>query len=223
MKGKVFDAEMVQAILKGDKAQFREPLKKPFEVHPNGYITKPHGNERLVPYEPPYQVGDIIYVKETWKIQSMSNFDKRIKFMFKAEPSGKLKETYVPNERYNALMKYECKNGWQPPLYMPKEAARIFLKIKDIKAQRVQDITEDEVFKEGMVTDELEDMIQGKEDMARGLKQSNVPVFETNYYREAFKNKWDIKYQSRGYEWNKNPWVWCITFEKVEKPLHEEN
>jgi len=60
----LFNTERVQAILEGRKICTRRVLKQPFEVHPNGLITKRKGNERLIPYEQPYKTGDIFYVRE---------------------------------------------------------------------------------------------------------------------------------------------------------------
>ena len=81
---------------------------------------------------------------------------------------------------------------------MPKEAARIFLKVTDIRMERVQDITEEEVKMEGF-GDTLD-----------------RDIFTTAGCN--FKKTWNKIYQSKGYGWDTNCWVWVIEFERCEKP-----
>lgn len=192
----LFNTEMVQAILEGRKTCTRRVLKQPFEVHPNGFITKRKGNERLIPYEAPYKVGDILYVRETWMMQSMSNFDKKAKFLFKAEPNERLKEVILSSDRYDDLIKYSYKNGWQPSLFMPKEAARIYLKVTGIRVERLQDITHEQILKEG------------------------TNVIKSGYDRDDYEfcwiNLWEPTCTKEDYRWNNNPYVWVIEFEVVE-------
>lgn len=166
----LFNTAMVQAILKSKKSSTRRPFKKPFEVHPNGMITKPQGNERLVPYEPPYHVGDIIYVRETW----LKGDDG---LHYRAD------ETPISKEAREA---YGYK--WKPSIHMPKVAARLFLKVTDVMAERIQDITEDGANKEGF--------------------DNVLPVFTA---KELFQAEWNSIYKN----WDENPWVWVIEFEKV--------
>lgn len=230
MKPILFNTEMVQAILCGDKTQTRRIIKLP-----EGMSGKPVCNPLGFMYpcgikRPPYKVGDILYVRETWKIQSMSNYDKRIKILFKAEPNEKLKEVYVSSERYDDLMKYECKNGWQPSLFMPKEAARLFLKVTNIRAQRIQDITNEEVLKEGMKSytkdnkifkyapsDEWwEDYCVKHRKQFKGTPWQEMPQEP----QQAFKYLWNSCYDYPK-SWVCNPWVWVIEFKKVDGPLEK--
>lgn len=215
----LFNTEMVKAILQGRKVQTRRIIKQKYENADIEFFTNKYGT-RLVEMQNdvsapvydsitrttkhkmkaceeiknPYNVGDILYIRETWAIQSMSNSDKRIKFMYKAIGNKDLEIRYVNTDRYEELLKYESKNGWNPSLFMPKEAARIFLKITDIRAERIQEITEEGSFKEGIT---LEDLPEGA---------SNYKA------KDRFEYLWDSIYKS----WKENPWVWVIEFARVE-------
>lgn len=119
----LFNTEMVRAILDGRKTCTRRTLKHPFIVHPNGYITKPRGNENLCPYDSPYQRGDILYVRETWK----------------NAPNGYY---YYENWQRDDIADV---TKWKPSIHMPKEAARIWLKVTNVRVERLQDITADSI------------------------------------------------------------------------------
>ena len=89
---------------------------------------------------------------------------------------------------------------------MPKWAARIWLKVKDVRVERVQDISEDDARAEGCITfsDKIGD---GKFD--------DVYEFDLTA-RDAFVELWDSINAKRGYGWGINPWVWAIEFEVAE-------
>lgn len=175
----LFNTEMVQAILDGRKTVTRRALKPPFEVHPNGFITKPRGNERLCPYEPPYQPGDILYVRETW----CKNADSKEYY-------------YAANRKAGACAPYGLK--WHPSIHMPKEAARIWLKVTDVRVERLQDITEEQAKAEGACCG-----------------------FPFDDYTDGFKCVWDTTIKQEDislYGWKASPWVWVIEFERCRKP-----
>lgn len=213
----LFNTEMVKAILEGRKTTTRRIIKRtPSNDEPSGYgfwksyeerdgrwyiKDYTHGPiwwtlEEYISKFSKYQVGDILYVRETWIMQSMSNFDKKAKFLFKAKPNERLKEVILSSDRYEDLIKYSSKNGWQPSLFMPKEAARIFLKVTGIRAEKLQDIAEDQIRQEG-------------------IKEEFPPLAQ-----DEFRDLWDStlkKEQLKIYGWNANPFVWVIEFERVEK------
>jgi len=175
----LFNTEMVRAILDGRKTCTRRTLKHPFIVHPNGYITKPRGNENLCPYDSPYQRGDILYVRETWK----------------NAPNGYY---YYENWQRDDIADV---TKWKPSIHMPKEAARIWLKVTNVRVERLQDITADSIRNEG-----LSSLAVHCGDMEIALKE--------------WENLWNSTIKKSDldrYGWDANPWVWVIEFEQCEK------
>ena len=177
----LFNTEMVRAILEGRKTCTRRVLKQPFEVHPNGYITKPRGTERLCPYIPPYQPGDILYVRETWCKGSYG--DEKEKYYYKADDNN-----------------FFC--TWHPSIHMPKEAARIWLKVTEVRAEHLQDITEEQAISEGIFIDKY------------NLDCGYDYVSEFAFLWNSTIKKSDLD----RYGWDANPCVWVIEFERCEKP-----
>lgn len=200
----LFNTEMVRAILDGRKSCTRRLLKEPFTVHPNGYITKPRGNENFCPYESPYQPGDILYVRETvWQ-----------KIGYYLDVDGETKPSWYNEFRYVASDE-KPETGWnyswskRPSIHMPKEAARIWLKVTDVRVERLQEITVDDCHREGI-----------------NIETSAVTDGETlnrnhDFSLEKFEILWDSTVKKSDidrYSWDANPYVWVISFERCEKP-----
>lgn len=190
----LFNTEMVKAILEGRKTCTRRVLKHPFEVHPNGFITKPHGNDRLCPYTPPYQPGDILYVRETWH-----KYTKRVG----NGESCHLAEFY--GYKASIANSEDANEPWKPSIHMPKEAARIWLKVTDVRVERLQDITEVGAINEGCI-DDIE-YAKGKSARSHfiGLWNSTIKKSDVDIYG-----------------WDANPLVWVIEFRRCEKPGKEK-
>lgn len=191
----LFNTEMVQAILDGRKTVTRRCLKHPFTVHPNGYITKPRGNENLCLYEPPCWKDDVLWVRETW------SEDVEDGYIYKADYS----EAFIQNPTIDVK--------WKPSIHMPRAAARIWLKVLNVKVERLQDITENEARAEGAkrcieCIDPLKDR----------------PVIYENcngYYIIGLKAIWNPTISKKDidiYGWDANPYVWVISFERTEAP-----
>lgn len=209
----LFNTEMVRAILDGRKSCTRRLLKGPFTVHPNGYITKPRGNENLCPYEPPYQLGDIIYVRETW-IEECGKYYYRADYDSDYLDSCETLSGGYPASCRNHVMCEGCtatstRIHWHPSIHMPKEAARIWLKVTDVRVERLQDITEDGAKAEGAIDN-------------RGFIHSPENEYDSIHTaREHFAEIWNKtinKSDIDRFGWNANPWVWVVEFERCEKP-----
>jgi len=208
----LFNTEMVQAILEGRKTVTRRIMKpQPLFKTSRKYIfadeTCPKKFEDcdniFDVYQ--YQVGDILYVRETWGNWSYDNQESNaVYYQYRADyPSGA--KTYMYDEAH------ECDlPKWHPSIHMPKEAARIFLKVTDVRVERLQDVTEEQAIKEGIGSLFL-DYIAYSGD----LKYS-VPMEHETLAIEQFELLWDSINLKRGYGWETNPWVWVIEFERVE-------
>jgi hypothetical protein len=100
---------------------------------------------------------------------------------------------------YGETIKYGKADGlkWRPSIFMPKEAARLFLQVANVRVERLQDITEEDALKEGV----------------KAYGPNNCSGTSA---RIAFAELWDSLNEKRGYGWNTNCWVWVIEFERVE-------
>ena len=119
----LFNTEMVQAILRGQKTCTRRIMKPQLTAHYGTQYAKP-----------PYQHGDILYVRETWCKGSWMNEKER--YYYKADDND-----------------FHC--VWHPSIHMPKEAARIWLKVTDVRVERLQECGEGwciDIEKEGIAT-----------------------------------------------------------------------
>lgn len=189
----LFNTEMVRAILDGRKTCTRRVIELPENMdgvpvgksgdssNPLGFMY-PGGIKR-----PPYQPGDILYVRETWK----------------KAPNGYY---YYEDWQRNDIADI---TKWKPSIHMPKEAARIWLKVTNVRVERLQEITEDEAKAEGAIDN-------------RGFIHSPENEYDhIHTAREHFAEIWNSPIKKTDldrYGWDASPWVWVTEFERCEKP-----
>lgn len=222
MKPILFNTEMVRAILDGRKTQTRRVIKLKYSNTHLEMKTDKYGTELVeiqndiegetygknsngttwrnlrayVPANPKYKIGDILYVQETW---------------------GNYGEDYPDGNAFYYLYKADFPKGatgywheleqinwcdfpiWRSPKCMPKEAARIFLKVTSVRAERLQDIDDNGCKAEGVVYD--------KDDNPTGLDFSEI-------WNSTIKKK-----ELDTYGWDANPWVWVYKFERISKEV----
>lgn len=221
----LFNTDMVRAILRefSPKTATRRAIKGyiPNDAMfgytaftPKGYIscrgTFADGyGEKF--FKLPCQKEDILYVRETWGISNFDYDEKVVYIVYKASENAKdegCRAVKFPDDKFEKFYDSMSENSpeWRPSIHMPKEAARIWLKVTDVRVERLQDIDGVSVLAEGIDN--------GKSNTAMEKRWENMQ-------REAFKTLWNstIKKQDIGiYDWNANPWVWVIEFEQCEKP-----
>lgn len=220
----LFNTEMVRAILDGRKTCTRRLVKpQPDEKHtyPLGFVTdstekKEVGNFGFgineygvsIQYaKPPYRYapGDILYVRETWCALPVNE-------------AGHMRGHCVYYYRADGELRPEGWRGkWHPSIHMLKEAARIWLKVTDVRVERLQEITEKQACMEG--TDPWDEVCYENNgwhptfsDPDSGGDPNMVDGFHKLWNSTIKKSDLDR------YGWDANPWVWVIEFERCEKP-----
>jgi len=218
----LFNTEMVRAILDGRKTVTRRVIKFPvnrytkkipdadsISVYPETLHSEKVGFHEEPFYcldiKPPYHLGDILYVQETWF------YEHHMEDRTAGKPD-------LPSGRYSRRYIYKADNpdypvnigvgatGWRPSIHMPKEAARIWLKVTDVRVERLQDISGEEILKEGI---------------------EKSLLFEGNVKNafDKFSNLWNSTIKKSDldrYGWDANPYVFVIEFERCEKPEGEQ-
>ena len=204
----LFNTEMVRAILndrktctrrvvKYDKADdvLNSPARKENPDIPDKQFIKCLVNM-------PYEVGDILYVRETWTDHYVPNEigKPELQYCYKADGVD-IKAECLPGEN----------NRWYPSIHMPKEAARIWLKVTDVRVERLQEITEDGA------KEECANFKNGKNvGLKEKMNRTAIERFAEIWNSTIKKSVLDI------YGWEANPWVWVIEFKRYEKPGKEK-
>lgn len=217
----LFNMEMVWAILDGRKSCTRRIVKG---FIPNnavwGYTAfTPKGRiscrgtfadgygEKF--FKPPYQPGDILYIRETWERFECWNCDGDERGNCPKEPKKSVLDKTCGCYMYRATDEISGDAKWHPSIHMPKEAARIWLEVTNVRVERLKDITGFSVQKEGIEVEPNE--CAGKFDFISEL-----------FF--LFQRLWDSTVKKSDldrYGWNANPWVWVIEFERCDKPKSE--
>lgn len=214
MKPILFNTEMVKAILEGRKTVTRRLLKgyalEHLQIDTDGSIIgvydQHEGCVRSVTDYAPYHPGDILYVRETWvKIwyvdpDGYTHYDQP---MYYYAADGTPDITLVDGDGFELD---DQRIRWHPSIHMPKEAARLFLRVTDVRVERLRDITTTGLQNEGIIPN--------------GYISQYSCMTEFEYWFDRFKALWDstIKHVDlEKYGWDANPWVFVIEFEKITK------
>lgn len=207
----LFNTPMVRAILDGRKSctrrinkdandyvvpdmDFYDSDKRTYAVH--NYADKGHTDklsiaERTCPICP----GDILYVRETWEHFECCCCEGDEHGNCYREPQQSVLNKSCGCYMYRATDEIYGDARWHPSIHMPKEAARIWLKVTDVRVERLQDMTDDDAEAEG--------------------------CFDYTSTALGFPDVWDSTIKKSDldrYGWDANPWVWVIEFERCEKP-----
>ena len=215
----LFNTEMVKAILEDRKTQTRRlvkglPLAEPWFTVEDGKPMMCDENGEWYPAErfSVVQPGDILWVRETWA--------KDVgRYLYRANYSDT--EKFYMNGR-------EIRMTWHPSIHMPRAAARLFLGVKDVRMERLQDMSEKDAISEGysgicpgahtvyFPDGYAEPCHVGGEECHYGYWYCNHSI------PEAFgRDIWDGTIKPADlprYGWEANPWVWAYEFERCEKP-----
>lgn len=201
----LFSADMVRAILDGRKTQTRRIIKPQPVLFPTGWqygkgyknscsVSASPATDVLYPFECPYgKPGDRLWVRETWNQIFNGITDE---YIYGATDSDVFSET-----------------KWRPSIHMSRAASRITLQITDIRVQRLHDITEADAIAEGLHTT-----------TPNGGPNKYYDNYHTGRWMEpeflnnpilSYRTLWE-KINGPG-TWDANPWVWAITFQKIEQ------
>lgn len=249
MKPILFNTKMVRAILDGRKTVTRRVVNPQRDEDMSGnlhefsavdgknlFVWADRPNIKTL-IKLPYQIDDILYVRETWTYGYIetTDFEGRCNECWVEEfPAGSKSGLFTLN-RY--FYRTEDLDGvdvrWRPSIHMPKEAARLFLRVKNVRVERLQDITDEQAIAEGVPDNcdypldnpvycpvcKGEGLIGAAHPVSLGYMEVDCPHCDTP--RKRFANLWNntIKPANRDrYGWDANPWVWAIEFERCEKP-----
>lgn len=218
----LFNTENVRAILDGLKTVTRRCVKPKSKNAYGFYVTHRVSDGAFMgvydydededsfdsPQTQPAYKGDILYVRETWcwcpcwdcglnePEKGCGEPTARMTFDHKKHEYGCIgyKASFAENEQPPGL------ETWKPSIHMPKEAARLFLRVTDVRVEQLQEITADGIRKEGLTS-----MAVHAGDME--IAQAEFALLWDTTVKES---------ELEDYGWAANPWVWVIEFERLE-------
>ncbi|MDD3881914.1 MAG: hypothetical protein PHI27_06645 [Eubacteriales bacterium] len=215
-------------IQRSANAKYGHPLVEiQNDVEGETYWKLPNGGTRrrllaMREVHPQYIKGDVLYVRETWRREGTLVQP----YAYKADE----KPLVLAGESGQVLC---CRYRWHPSIHMPKEAARIFLCVTDVRPERLQEITETDAkaeganFKDGKNVGVDEKMsrtaVERFREIWNEIYAAPKPQKENGRIVNYISYPWDDVYETREYKglpWyvRGNPWVWAYTFRQTDKP-----
>lgn len=232
----LFNSEMVRAILESRKSCTRRVVKPQQFIgmlpdkFKNGapeeflkekkLMFKPYCDMTDIElintaYKAPYQPGDILYVRETWEYFECCCCEGDEHGNCYREPQQSALNKSCGCYMYRATDEIYGDARWHPSIHMPKEAARIWLKVTDVRVERLQDITPKGAESEGVGNLFYDDIGYGEKNYGTEVDP------EYGIAKEQFAWLWESTIKKSDldrYGWDANPYVWVIEFERCEKP-----
>lgn len=207
MKPEIFNTEMVRAILDDRKTNTRRMVKVPNDVEfawkhelDNTYTFKREKGtaSEFFTVKAPHKVGDIIYVRETWSDYPQYYIWYKADFPlhWDAKDTEHGEEVHIEADNVK----------WKPSIHMPKEYARLFLRVKDVRIERLNEISEEDAIKEGLLCVEEDDGVWYPDYTKLGRLYK--------YAKSSFHTLWESIYGNGSFD---NRYVWVIKFEQISK------
>lgn len=202
----LMSAPMVRAILSGAKAQTRRVIKPPPTEHiarDGRPMLRWHGSKfrgcqlwaedfpatMAKMYCPHGRAGDRLWVREAFAIVDQSDYELCIRYKADERDDWWINPGAEQREKYTGA---RFDSRWRPGIHMPRWASRLTLEISGIRVERVQEISHEDVIAEG------------------------GPFGHSSTSDEDFAALWDSINEARGFGWQANPYVWVLTFRRIE-------
>lgn len=201
MKPIIFTTAMVRAILDGRKTQTRRIASDTAELVYRCAKSTPSA---------PYQVGDIIYVRETFVVGIPDGTEPE-------SESNPMTVFYKADDSVHGWMNEdwdEVNIPWKPSIHMPKKYARLFLRVKDVRIERLNEISEEDAIAEGAIRTNR---------IVKGYTNQSYSLIEYHYGdqeqsgqspSDAFGLLWESIYGDGSFD---NRYIWVIEFERISK------
>lgn len=234
IKGKIFNAQEVQAIIAGNKTMFREVIKnanydspvhsyKDWEnnglYYPVVTLVDENGTqftETQYSFDGircPYQIGQKIFVKESWCAFTGETL---------GTPLGKMRiYSYPPKKGDIITYKADADltkdfSNYLSSRTMPQWASRLTLQIKEIRVEKLSEISKDDAIAEGMFFADYGKNCYNQQEAGWSWKKNKCPSECLGSAYWAFANKWNSTHKTPEEKFEANPWVWSIQFEVVK-------
>jgi len=202
----LFNGAMVRAILDGTKTQDATVVTVRHEnntrIGPKGHQAHIESPEALnhCPYGQP---GDRLWVRETWAPVYLGYDYCELEYRA-GQWQKRFERPCLGEKAREQAVRYGEKTGWgmtwATPIHMPRWASRITLRVTDVRVERVQEIYPKDIVAEGV---QYEQHYEGL-----GNPCDEIRMFY------AWQELWDSINAKQGFGWDKNPWVWVVTFER---------
>jgi len=218
----MMNAEMTEAIFDRIKTQTRRAIKNHiYRIEGNkitfsdvyNMVSKTELISTFIREYSKYQVGDIVWVREPALVVNFTQDGLSFTCEYKADKKQitiDMPDRFLPYPPNNKLPKW-IENKKSIPNGCVKEMARIFLKITNVRVERLQDISDEDCIKEG---------IEVEEESLEWYKDYLKPYdnYDCKKPLESFESLWD-KTTPKGYKWEDNPYVFVYEFERVNKEM----
>ncbi|PEN13859.1 hypothetical protein CRI94_07300 [Longibacter salinarum] len=202
----IFSPDMVRLILDGDKVQTRRVIsptpERVLRIDRSGsslsVTARCEGESDLVDINCPHARDDVLWVRESWAATFRVGGDE-VSWDRTARDTRTEKRCTSLRYEADALDLPQRSGEWVSPIFMPRWAARLSVRIDDVRAEQLQDLSAFDVTDEGLPLRPAAGALTARHDAL------DPP-------QAAFRSRWDHFQRRGGPTWDENPWVWVFSF-----------